>query len=432
MFRAKARIRKHKDEIDVLSYSWGISQTGTMSYGGGGGAGKANFGDFSFMMRMNKATPKLMQACANGSHIEDAILTCRKAGDKQQEYMSYKFYDLLISATRRPRRAKSRPNPSRSTSPRWRWSTRNRMPRATSAAPPVSSTTSRKTSSTNSLARLRATGAVRFRAATYGALLLQRRRVRSGGGSCASRSQALMKARELFQAGKLNEAIQSLSAELRDPRATSSDVHFSSSCSASPAITTGQKSTCTSLPTAREDAAVGSNSLSLARSTPSGFGGNNSRATLLRLASRAAEDFAGVLNGEAVRVHCGCGSRGSVRGWSCSPPGAYLWIPFEHIDSIEMQAPSKLRDLLWAPALVRTGPVFKERELGEVMIPVLYPRQLRQLQRSVRLGRETHWQEVEGGEPIPVGQKLFLVDGEEFPLLEVRKLEFAAQESTTA
>ena len=89
---------KHKAEIDVLSYSWGITQTGTMSYGGGGGAGKANFGDFSFMMRMNKATPKLMQACSNGSHIPDAILTCRKAGDKQVEYMSYKFYDLLISS----------------------------------------------------------------------------------------------------------------------------------------------------------------------------------------------------------------------------------------------------------------------------------------------------------------------------------------------
>lgn len=89
---------KHKAEIDVLSYSFGITQTGTMSYGGGGGAGKANFGDFSFMMRMNKATPKLMQACSNGTHIPDAILVCRKAGDKQQEYMTYKFYDLLISS----------------------------------------------------------------------------------------------------------------------------------------------------------------------------------------------------------------------------------------------------------------------------------------------------------------------------------------------
>jgi type VI secretion system protein ImpE len=66
------------------------------------------------------------------------------------------------------------------------------------------------------------------------------------------------------------------------------------------------------------------------------------------------------------------------------------------------------------------------------MIPVLYPNSSVQASDAVRLGRETHWQEVEGGEPIPVGQKLFLVDGEEFPLLEVRKLEFAVQESTAA
>lgn len=89
---------KHKAEIDVLSYSFGISQTGTMAYGGGGGAGKANFQDFSFMMRMNKATPKLMFHCATGKHIPDAVLVCRKAGGKQEEYMTYKFYDLLISS----------------------------------------------------------------------------------------------------------------------------------------------------------------------------------------------------------------------------------------------------------------------------------------------------------------------------------------------
>jgi type VI secretion system secreted protein Hcp len=88
----------HKTEIDVLSYSWGVSQTGTASYGGGMGAGKANFGDFNFMMRMNKATPKLMTACATGEHIKGATLSCRKAGGKQQDYMIYKFYDLIISS----------------------------------------------------------------------------------------------------------------------------------------------------------------------------------------------------------------------------------------------------------------------------------------------------------------------------------------------
>jgi type VI secretion system secreted protein Hcp len=89
---------KHPNEIDVLSYSWGVSQTGTASYGGGMGAGKANFGDFSFMMRMNKATPKLMNAVATGEHIPKAVLTCRKAGGKQEDYMVYKFYDLLVSS----------------------------------------------------------------------------------------------------------------------------------------------------------------------------------------------------------------------------------------------------------------------------------------------------------------------------------------------
>lgn len=88
----------HTAQIDVLSYSWGVSQTGTMGYGGGGGAGKANFGDFNFMMRMNKATPKLMTACATGKHIPTAILSCRKAGGTQEDYMIYKFFDLLISS----------------------------------------------------------------------------------------------------------------------------------------------------------------------------------------------------------------------------------------------------------------------------------------------------------------------------------------------
>lgn len=89
---------KHKDEIDVLSWNWGANQTGTMSYGGGGGAGKVNFQDFSFTMRMNKATPKLILACSNGEHIKTAIMVARKAGKEQQEYLTYRFYDLLVSS----------------------------------------------------------------------------------------------------------------------------------------------------------------------------------------------------------------------------------------------------------------------------------------------------------------------------------------------
>ena len=89
---------KHKNEIDILSWSWGESQSGTSSYGGGGGAGKVSMNDFNFMMTVNKASPKLLLACASGEHIKEALLTCRKAGKEQQEYLKIKFTDLLISS----------------------------------------------------------------------------------------------------------------------------------------------------------------------------------------------------------------------------------------------------------------------------------------------------------------------------------------------
>ncbi len=89
---------KHKNEIDVLSWSWGETNSGTHAGGGGGGAGKVSMQDFSFAMTMNKATPKLMLACATGQHIKNAILTCRKAGTEQQEYLQVTFSDLLVSS----------------------------------------------------------------------------------------------------------------------------------------------------------------------------------------------------------------------------------------------------------------------------------------------------------------------------------------------
>ncbi len=89
---------KHKNEIQLESWSWGEAQTGTHFAGGGGGAGKVAMQDFSFSMRVNKASPKLFEACATGAHIKNAILTCRKAGKDQQEYLVVKFADLLVSS----------------------------------------------------------------------------------------------------------------------------------------------------------------------------------------------------------------------------------------------------------------------------------------------------------------------------------------------
>jgi type VI secretion system secreted protein Hcp len=89
---------KHKNEIDVESWSWGETQSGTFSGGGGGGAGKVSMQDFNFVMRVNKASPKLMLACATGDHLKGATLTCRKAGGEQQEYMKITMTDLLVSS----------------------------------------------------------------------------------------------------------------------------------------------------------------------------------------------------------------------------------------------------------------------------------------------------------------------------------------------
>ncbi len=89
---------KHKDEIEVDSWSWGETQHGTQASGGGGGAGKVSMQDFHFVMRVNKSSPKLLLACATGEHIKSAALTCRKAGKEQQEFLVIKFTDVLVSS----------------------------------------------------------------------------------------------------------------------------------------------------------------------------------------------------------------------------------------------------------------------------------------------------------------------------------------------
>jgi type VI secretion system secreted protein Hcp len=101
--KGEATDPNHLEEIDILSWSWGESRAGlTHSGGGGGGAGKVSMQDFHFTMKVNKATPKLMLACATGTHIAEATLTCRRpAADPGSEpfaYLVITFEDLLISS----------------------------------------------------------------------------------------------------------------------------------------------------------------------------------------------------------------------------------------------------------------------------------------------------------------------------------------------
>lgn len=89
---------KHKNEIQLTSFGFGETNSGSFQVGHGGGAGKVQMQDFHFTMNSNKASPKLFLACANGQHIKSATLTARKAGKDQQDYYTVKFTDLLISS----------------------------------------------------------------------------------------------------------------------------------------------------------------------------------------------------------------------------------------------------------------------------------------------------------------------------------------------
>ena len=94
----ESKADKHTNEIDVLSFSWGANNTGTFAGGGGGGGGKVAMQDFHFTMSHSKASPALMLACAQGDHVKSAVLTCRKAGKEQQEFLKITMSDCLVSS----------------------------------------------------------------------------------------------------------------------------------------------------------------------------------------------------------------------------------------------------------------------------------------------------------------------------------------------
>ena len=101
----------------------------------------------------------------------------------------------------------------------------------------------------------------------------------------------------------------------------------------------------------------------------------------------------------------------------------YVWLGFEHIASVNIQPPKRLRDLLWAPASVRTVGATSEHHLGNVFIPVLSPGTWRHADDAVRLGRLTVWEQATDGSEAPFGQKMLVIDNEQVPILELRSLE---------
>jgi type VI secretion system secreted protein Hcp len=89
---------KHKDEIDVLSWSWGETHPTSPSAGGGGATGKVAMNDLHVSANLSKAGPQLLLACASGKHIKSAVLTGRRGGKAQAEFLTFSLSDVLVSS----------------------------------------------------------------------------------------------------------------------------------------------------------------------------------------------------------------------------------------------------------------------------------------------------------------------------------------------
>jgi type VI secretion system protein ImpE len=235
-----------------------------------------------------------------------------------------------------------------------------------------------------------------------------------------------MSVQELFKAGKLNEAIEALGVEVRNHPTDVRRRTFLFELLCFKGDYDRAEKHLNLLADASPDARVG------AILYFSALHGERLRQDLFEkkdypVLTTAEDSRGGTLNGEPFETLEDADPRVGPR-LELFAAGAYLWIPFEHIESIEIEPPKRLRDLLWAPALVRTGPKFKDKELGEVLLPVLAPFSWRHPDDNVKLGRATEWAELDGLS-VPSGQRMISIDDEDVPLLEIRKIEFTSAES---
>src|SRR5687768_10251106 len=96
--KGESKDSKHAGEIEVLAWSWGVSNSGTMHSGTGGGSGKANVQDLSFTKYVDSSSAALLLYACNGKHIPKANLVVRKAGEKPLEYIKIELSDLMVTS----------------------------------------------------------------------------------------------------------------------------------------------------------------------------------------------------------------------------------------------------------------------------------------------------------------------------------------------
>lgn len=241
-----------------------------------------------------------------------------------------------------------------------------------------------------------------------------------------------MTARELFQAGQLKEAIQALGRELRDNPADAQRRTFLYELLCFSGDYGRAEKHLSLLAQASPDAEVGAllyrSAMMAERKREAFFEAKD----YLKSQESEPKPLSGTLNGEPFQSIEDADARIGPR-LEVFLAGEYLWLPFEHLGSLTMEQPRRLRDLLWSSAVVMAGPALQGKDFGQVLLPVLYPFSYKNPKDVVKLGRETEWTPSDTDGEIPAGQKLLLLDGEKVvPFLEIRSLEFHTAEPADA
>jgi type VI secretion system secreted protein Hcp len=96
--KGESVVKGFEDQIQILSWSWGMTQTGTTHQGSGGGAGKVDVHDLTFTHTVDAASPTIALTCCKGTHIDSATVTMRKAGGTALDYVTITLTDVIVTS----------------------------------------------------------------------------------------------------------------------------------------------------------------------------------------------------------------------------------------------------------------------------------------------------------------------------------------------
>ncbi|MQA89721.1 MAG: tetratricopeptide repeat protein [Gemmatimonas sp.] len=232
-----------------------------------------------------------------------------------------------------------------------------------------------------------------------------------------------MNAHQLYQSGRLDEAIGALGVVLRDDPTNVRQRTFLFELLCFAGEYDRAEKQLDVIAQGSQEAAMGAllyrSALHAERLRQQMFAGQ-----LEKPPATEAAQVSGTLNGRAFSSISDADPRVGAR-LEVFAAGQYTWVPFSHLATIRIDSPKRLRDLLWSPAMVRAGAEFQDFEFGEMLVPVLSPLSWQSSDDEVRLGRVTDWETLADEVDIPVGQKLLRVDDELVPILEVRELDIS-------